>query len=314
MYNITKINMQNHQLLLKNHIEKLHPFRTIAEVGSLSAASKVLKVNQSSLSHTLKALEELLEVRLLVRHPRGTSLTPEGKILHELSKQILHQTDIAELKIRNFGLDSIGILKIGTHETLATHVWPPFIKKIALSLPNLDIALTSGRVDAIVNDTLNRNIDIALTVEPLRSPQLVSIPVYSGDFGFYTSVGDKRKTVTIDELGETSLLTDTHAHFRQGMAIPQYLALNGLPTTRLFDLNSFETAISLASCGVGTCVIPRRNAERAVTEKRIREVKVHQLKPRPFGEYRICASYRKDSQNKMILPVVDELVAFLRNR
>jgi DNA-binding transcriptional LysR family regulator len=302
------------QLYLKDHLEKLYPFKIIADLGGLTAAAKVLNLSQSSLSHTMKTLEEILETALLVRHARGITLTAEGEALYDFSKRIFHQADNVELKIKNFSKEHFGILKIATHETLATHVWPEFIQSISKIFPKLQVSLLSGRIDPIINDVLNANVDLALTVEPLNNSKLTCIPIYSGDFGFYTSFKDKRASVSISDLDDVPILTDSHAHFKQGMPIPQYLALAGLKLKQSFSLNSFEAAINLAATGTGMCIIPRKNAQRAVSEMKIKEIKVRDLKVKPFGSYTICASYLKSSQNKMIAPFVDELLNHLKGR
>lgn len=300
------------QLYLKDHLEKLYPFKIIADLGGLTAAAQALGVGQSGLSHTLKSLEDILDTMLFIRQPRGITLTAEGKILYEFSKTLFHQVDQTELQIKNTDKEQIGILRIATHETLATHVWPTFMKKTVKLFPRVEVSLTSGRIDPIIQEVLNGSIDIALTVEPLNHSKLAITPVYSGEFGFYTHIHDQRKLISVDELDEVPILTDNQSHFKQGMPIPQYLALSGLKLKRSFSLNSFEAAISLAASEVGICIIPKRNAVRAVSDGKIKEIKVRGLKNNPFGTYTICATYLKSSQNKMIQPFVSELVKYIK--
>jgi len=300
------------QLYLKDHLEKLYPFKVIADLGGVTAASKMLGLSQSNLSYTMKALENSLQVKLLNRLPRGITLTPEGYILYEFSKRIFHQTDNVELKIRNLGDDEKTIIKIATHETLAIHVWPRFIKETTKLRPTLKISLMSGRIDSIINDLLNGNVDLALTVEPLANPRIVSTTVYRGDFAFYTSKDDKRKSINLKFLEQEQLLTDMQAHFRQGMPIPQYLALEGLKFQRSYSLNSFEAAINLASMGLGLCMIPRRNAQKFLDEKKIKEIKIIGLKYQSFGRYKICATYLKENQSNILLSFIDDLITFFK--
>ncbi|MFZ4715558.1 MAG: LysR family transcriptional regulator [Bacteriovoracaceae bacterium] len=300
------------QLYLKDHIEKLYPFKIIADLGGLTAAAQALGVGQSGLSHSLKSLEDILETTLFIRQPRGIALTAEGKILYEFSKTLFHLVDQIELQIKNTGKEQIGILKIATHETLATHIWPTFMKKAVSLFPHIEVSLTSGRIDPIIHDVLNGSVDIALTVEPLNDPKLLVTPIYTGDFGFYTFAKDKRKSISVRELDDIPILTDNQAHFKQGMPIPQYLALSGLKLKRSFSLNSFEAAISLSASEVGICTVPKRNAMRAVSEGKIKEIKVKGLMNKPFGTYTICATYLKSSQNKMIQPFVAELVKYIK--
>lgn len=58
---------------------ELTAFKTIAEHQGFSQAARVLGVSASSLSHTLKNMEETLNVRLFNRTTRSVSLTEAGE-------------------------------------------------------------------------------------------------------------------------------------------------------------------------------------------------------------------------------------------
>ena len=52
-------------------LELYRIFRTVAEEESISAAAKTLFISQSAVSQSIHQLEELLQVRLFSRQPRG---------------------------------------------------------------------------------------------------------------------------------------------------------------------------------------------------------------------------------------------------
>lgn len=57
----------------------LRYFLSVARTGSTLAASKQLKVSQSTVSRRITALEDQIEVKLFVRKPSGYELTPRGQ-------------------------------------------------------------------------------------------------------------------------------------------------------------------------------------------------------------------------------------------
>jgi molybdenum-dependent DNA-binding transcriptional regulator ModE len=63
----------------------LHLLRAIAASGSINRAASLLSITQPALSRRLSRLEERLGRRLLVRGPRGASLTEVGRRLVELA-------------------------------------------------------------------------------------------------------------------------------------------------------------------------------------------------------------------------------------
>src|SRR4249919_3428730 len=77
-------------------LRHLRYFIAVAEEGSFTqAAEKRLHTAQPSLSRQIRDLETILHVRLIIRGPRGLSLTPAGQIFLEHARLILSQADAA---------------------------------------------------------------------------------------------------------------------------------------------------------------------------------------------------------------------------
>ncbi len=77
---------------LVDHLEKLRPFATIAQLGSLHRAAARLRTSQPALTQMLKTLEGDLGTQLFSRTSRGMVLTDAGEKLHEFAKTLLRQT------------------------------------------------------------------------------------------------------------------------------------------------------------------------------------------------------------------------------
>src|SRR5947207_7797647 len=65
----------------RENFSDLLAFVTVAREGSFTRAAAQLGVSQSALSHTVRALEERLGVRLLTRTTRSVSPTEAGERL-----------------------------------------------------------------------------------------------------------------------------------------------------------------------------------------------------------------------------------------
>lgn len=91
-------------------------FLQIAESGSFKRASKVLKVQQPSLTVSIKKLENEIGVTLFTRHAQGVSLTPSG----ELYKEYLQQQQQKQLELMHRLQDiqqrELGRIKVGCGE------------------------------------------------------------------------------------------------------------------------------------------------------------------------------------------------------
>jgi LysR family transcriptional regulator, carnitine catabolism transcriptional activator len=64
-----------------------------ADTGTLGRAAVRLHVSQPALSKRLQALEASLGVQLLERSPHGVRLTPAGRRLYELARQLIDHAD-----------------------------------------------------------------------------------------------------------------------------------------------------------------------------------------------------------------------------
>lgn len=295
---------------LKDHLEKLYPFKIIVEIGNITEASRQIGLTQSTLSHNLKTLEEAIGKQLLIRSKSGVVTTEEGKLIYKLACSIIDQTNGIAAQIKDVSNNLSGNIRIGTHETLAAHVWPSVLAKTLNSNNLISYSINTGRVSTLINDVLSLNLDLSLTVEPLKNNKLVIEEIYSGNFKFYTHYNDSKTNITIDKLNQKSIFTDSNAHIREGLGIPQYLGMNNIDIGSIFHISSFEAATNFCTKGLGYCVLPERNAQSAIKNKQIKELNVRGISKRTFGEHKICASYRKDCSNELVLFFINELKSF----
>ncbi len=304
---------------LKDHLEKLVAFKTVVDVGSISGAALVLNISQSSLSHSMMTLEEAIDTQLLERKSRGVELTETGQVLYDFSKRLHLDVISVESRLHAPKDENSGHLRLATHETLAVHVWPRFLRALKEKYPQIQVSLFSGRVDPIVEGVINNDYHLSVTVEPVSHSKIEKVYLYSGNFGLY--VGPKENCDLFPQLKKTMLMpsdiqnipvmTDVHAHIEQGLPIPRYLSELNLGSTHLYEVNSFEAAIRLSSQGLGIAAIPTRNAEEAVAQKLIRKIQVKGVPEKRFGAYSICAAYRTDDTSlKIIKILISELKKF----
>lgn len=87
-------------------LRNLRSFVLVADTSSFSVAATRCYLTQSAVSQHIKALEEELKCKLLIRNSHNITLTECGEALFEQAKEILKLSDgcieqINALKIRN---------------------------------------------------------------------------------------------------------------------------------------------------------------------------------------------------------------------
>ena len=103
----------------------LQQFLTVAELGSISAASKQLNVTQPTITVNIRNLEEKYKVPLFERNPRGMVLTPFGSILLEKTR-VMHRLEeqaLREIEHRRKGINHI--ISVGCGHAW----WPLFVRE-----------------------------------------------------------------------------------------------------------------------------------------------------------------------------------------
>src|SRR5437764_2087564 len=109
----------------RSDFDNLHAFLLVARERSFTRAAAQLGVTQSALSHTIRALEARLNVRLLTRTTRGVAPTEAGERLYK-SLELHYEGIAAGLSALNELRDQpAGTILITSHDHAAgTVLWP----------------------------------------------------------------------------------------------------------------------------------------------------------------------------------------------
>src|SRR6266851_5575579 len=96
----------------RGNINDLLAFIAVARERSFTRAAAQLGLSQSALSHTIRALEERLGVRLLTRTTRSVSPTEPGeRLLHTLGPR-LEEIDAALVALGELRAKPAGTIRI----------------------------------------------------------------------------------------------------------------------------------------------------------------------------------------------------------
>jgi DNA-binding transcriptional LysR family regulator len=116
-------------------------FLAVARQGTLSGAARVLKVDQSTVSRRLTALEESLGARLMERTPAGYLLTSIGQGVREAAERI--EAEAIDLERRVSGHDARleGIVRVTTAETFGSRFVAPLLVEFHKQNPGIELEI-----------------------------------------------------------------------------------------------------------------------------------------------------------------------------
>lgn len=133
--------------------------------GSFSAAVKKLHISQPALSLQLKKLEERLGCELLERTARGVRPTAIGKLVYEMSLDILARAHKLRVLVQKHL--ELGEGKIDCHGEVGTFqkIILPIMKDFSFSYPKIDVYLREESREAILNNLEKGKTDIAIFID-----------------------------------------------------------------------------------------------------------------------------------------------------
>ena len=175
--------------------------RTV-ETGSFSAVAREMDVTQPTISKQIAALEEYLDVQLLVRSTRKVSLTDEGMRFYERCQPVLEALFEAESSVGKRQNPS-GILRINCSVAFGQMQVLPRLKRFLDRYPDIKIDLTLS--DHFV-DLVGEGIDLAIRIGKFPDPNLISQPI--GTFRFVVVAS----AAYLEKFGEPQVPTDLLHH------------------------------------------------------------------------------------------------------
>lgn len=147
---------------------RLHQLRALVGVvdhGGIRAAARYLNISQAALTKSLRDLEDDSEVPLLVRSPRGVTLTPAGEKLLTRANLIVRQLDLAADELVQAAECQRGHINVACTPIVS-------IKYLALALPmfrsrypNVQVNLFEGLITSALPRLRDGSVDLAFVAD-----------------------------------------------------------------------------------------------------------------------------------------------------
>jgi len=154
--------------------DDLQLFVRAADLGSLSAAARVMDLSAAVASAALKRIEQHLGARLLARSTRSLRLTAEGEGFLEYARAALGSLDEGR-RLLTRGQDQVsGVLQLSAPSDLGRNLLLPWLDDFQREHPRLTVRLLLG--DRIA-DLFKQPVDIALRYGEPEDSSLVALPV-----------------------------------------------------------------------------------------------------------------------------------------
>jgi len=197
----------------RTQFAELNAFLAVAERANFARAAAHLGISASTISQTIRSLEERLGMRLLNRTTRSVSLTDAGEKLLQRIRPAITELGAAVEDLNEFRDTPTGTLRLSVTSVAARIVLAPLIKGFLAAYPAIaldvtvddsDADIVSGRFDAgiRVGRRVARDMQMVRVTEPSRliaiaSPEYLqqhSAPKIPSDLQRHNCIGFRKDT------------------------------------------------------------------------------------------------------------------------
>jgi LysR family transcriptional regulator for metE and metH len=239
-------------------IKHLHLIKEIAETGNMTKASKKLFLTQPSLSHQLKEIESRLGVALFLRINKSMILTDAGKMILNVSEEILPKLQSVEKRLKN-NEETVRKVRVSTQCYTCYHWLPVLIRKFQQARKEVEIDIVTEAMNDPVDFLLKGLIEVAITNNKTLDKGVSFEKLFDDEQILLVSRDHPLATrpyVRPRDFAGENLIIYKEAfqsdYFAQNMLIPE-----GVTPARITKMQLTEARVELVRAGIGVTVLSR---------------------------------------------------------
>lgn len=242
-------------------IRHLRAFIEVATAGSFTRAADNLHLTQSTLTATIKQLEEQAGLKLLDRTTRRVLLTREGESFLPVAEKLLSDFDTAFNDLQATATQQQGQLGIAASPSMISRVLPEVVKQYHQRFPKVGIYLRDDNAGGIEQRVLDNEVDFGIGGDHSQQPELNYQPVLSDRYGVVIPAGHElasRETVTWKEV---KVMPQIHLTEDTGTR-SQLLKLEGMNNLKLpihgalIEVSTPAGLAEMVKTGLGISLLP----------------------------------------------------------
>lgn len=272
---------------------QLLSFTTVVELGSFTKAAEKLAISQPTISTHIRALEEELNIRMILRTTKSIEITPKGRELYEYASKIL---ELRDRMVQCCSPDSKQIIHLGASTIPAAYILPEVLPKYAKISQDTYFIIHQDNSQGIIAGLQNGLFDIGLTSTVIESEELTFLPFCQDRMIIITPVTEhflqlqQSADFPFDELLQQPIILREKGS-KKGM--DRFLEKMGIDEADLnvsARLNDQEAVKNMVASGMGISFISEIAARNFLKERRLLKFEL----PAYRNQRNLYLAYRKE--------------------
>jgi len=158
--------------------DQLLYFVTVVEEGQMTRAAAKLHIAQPALSHSIAQLEREVRLKLLDRHPRGVTLTPDGEAFYDKARAaVAAVAEVAETA-RSLARAQVRLVELGFVGAAPGLHSPDLLRQFADKHPDIEFRYRELPFPSAPTRSWLAEVDIAACHVPQADHAVWSRPLF----------------------------------------------------------------------------------------------------------------------------------------
>ncbi len=260
-------------------LKQLRHLVALADNRHFGKAAKACFVTQSTLSASLKGLEDVLQAPLVDRTNRRVAFTPLGKATVERARRLLDKAQALVSAAQEERAPLTGTVRLGVIPTIGPFLLPRILPGLRDAWPKLKLYLREDQTDSLLEQLHAGRLDLLALALPYDCGNVETALLFKDRF----SLGLRRdhrlasaKHVRPAEIESETLLLLQEGHCLRGHALSA-CRIGDKAHADAFEATSLPTLVQMVDNGLGVTLLPQLALDAGVlkgTEMVARPVEV----------------------------------------
>jgi DNA-binding transcriptional LysR family regulator len=231
-------------------------FLAVARGGSLSAASRTLRLTQPTVRRQIDDLEHRIGTALFTRSRAGLAPTPAAQALIPYAEAMEWASEAGLRTLSGIQNTDQGVVRISCSEVLAVEILPPILVGLRRAHPRLELELAATNA---IEDLIRRQADVAVRMTRPEQAGLTMQKVGVAEVGFFASQDYLREAAPPTDLvslleGRNLIGQDRQHAIIDALSTPER-SLSPSDFDYRSDSDLAQLAAIRAGLGIGVCQV-----------------------------------------------------------
>jgi DNA-binding transcriptional LysR family regulator len=265
-------------------ISDLRIFSAVAEHGSITLAAQKLNRVPSNITTRIQKLEQSVDQTLFIRDKNRLRISPAGQDLLIYADKIINLAHEAIYQFQD--TQPKGELRLGSMEAVAATYLSDYLAPYHMLYRDVRLNVKTLHTDGLIQQVIDRELDLALVANPKHHPDLTSFPVIKEPMVLMSSLNVKSLKALNQPVHLLAFLQG--CYYRKQLI--NWAEDNNLNYT-VTQIQSYHSLLNCISAGMGIGIAPKSLLDQYANKHNIN---VHAL-PAKYKNTHTHLVWRTDS-------------------